>query len=311
MTFVARFCFALALTFSLAVTAGAAPTPSRTYHVGNSLTGQTVAQGEVKNLAAARNIDVTFGYHVRGGQGLGFITANPNDVTYSTPANFNPALPNNTWDIVTLQTYGDTYDANKTAIRSLINLTRTNVANQNTKFYIFTGWPQDYAKAGDDYSSHWLSTYDPNNHGDFQNRMRTWSRGYSNELMSQLNSPAFNSPVPIGRVPTGEVFYQLDQLAGAGQLGAVTDISQWYSDAHHMGELGAYVSQLTMFATLYGENPAGLPGPAAMSPEVLATVQQTVWNVVSSDPYAAVPEPGGLSLLAAAAAPLLRRRRNR
>ena len=43
-----------------------------------------------------------------------------------------------------------------------------------------------------------------------------------------------------------------------------------------------------MLATLYGENPAGLPGPAAMSPEMLATVQQTVWNVVSGE-----VRPGG------------------
>lgn len=287
--------------------------PSRIYHVGNSLTNQSVGSDALKNLAANRGIDVTYGYHIRCGMGLGYIIANPDDVcvTPNTFGLFTPALTNNTWDVVTLQTYGDTYDANKSAIQQFINITRSNATNQGTKFYVFEGWPQDLTTIGSDYSDHWLSTYDPSNPNDFVNSRKTWSRGFSDELMSQLRSDAFNSPVEIKRIRTGEVFYQLDQLAEAGQLGSTTEIEQWYVDPYHMGEFGAYASRLTMLATVYGEDPSGLPAPATMSPEVAALVQQTVWNVVTNDSYSGVPEPSGVALLGVGALALLRRTRRR
>ena len=50
-----------------------------------------------------------------------------------------------------------------------------------------------------------------------------------------------------------------------------------------------------------------------MTPDVAATVQQTVWSVVNTDPYSGVhnPEPSGLALLSVGALALLRRRRPR
>jgi MYXO-CTERM domain-containing protein len=301
-----------AFTMTTTTTTTRAAQPTRIYHVGNSLTGQS-ANDHLKVIAAERGIDSTPGHDVRSGKGLGFMHANPQDVEFFSPSGYSTALPNNTWDVVTLQTYGDTYDTNKNAIQHMVNLARSNPANQATKFYIFEGWPQIFTQVSDDYSTHWLSTYDPNNHSDSGNRLKSWSRGYSDELMSQLRGPAFNSPVEIKRIRTGEVFYQLDQLAEAGQLGTTTEIEQWYGDDFHMGEFGAYASRLTMFATVYGQNPTGLSAPAAMTPEVAAKVQQTIWNVVTSDPYSGVtvPEPSGLALLGVGAVALLRRRRPR
>jgi hypothetical protein len=303
-------CFAILATLAFATTTARAAQTSRAYHVGNSLTGQAGAD-HLRGLAAQRGIDVTWGYHIRAGQGLGYMIANPNDVSMSAPSTYPTALPNNAWNVVTLQTYGDTYDTNKSAIQQMINSTRTNAANQTTRFFIYEGWPQDLAQVGGDYSAHWRSTYDPTKPSDSINRLKTWSRGFSDELMSQLHSSAFNSPVDIKRIRSGEVFYQLDQLAEAGQLGSTTGIEQWYIDPYHMNDFGAYTAQLTMFATIYGENPAGLPAPTGMTPEVAATVQQTVWSVVNTDPYSGVhnPEPSGLALLSVGALALLRRYR--
>jgi hypothetical protein len=290
----------------LAPAARAAET-SRVYHIGNSLTNQTVTQANsLSSYAALRGIDITYGFHIRCGMGLGYISTNPDDVCVgpSSFGNYTPALTGNAWDAVTLQTYGDTYDVNKTAIRKFIDLTRGNAANAGTKFYIFEGWAQNLADNGVSYSSNWLSTYDPAN----PVGVKTFSRGYSNELMRQLRVD--NPTVDIRRVPTGEVFYQLDQLARAGQLGSTTGIEQWYGDPNHMGDFGAYTSQITMLAALYGQNPAGLPAPSGMTPEVAAAVQQTVWNVVSSDPFtSAVPEPSGIAVLGIAATAVATRRR--
>jgi len=309
----ATLVFAISTT---ATTSHAAQT-SRIYHVGNSLSNQT-GNEYLQALGAQRGIDVTYGNHIAAGNGLGYMIANPESATGWSPTTYSTALPNNAWDVVTLQTYGDTYDTNKNAIKQMMNLTRQNAANQATKFYIFEDWPQDLEHAGPgstpvDYSQHWLSIYDANNPSDGVNRLKTWSRGYSDQLMSDLRGAAFNSPVEIKRIRTGEVFYQLDQLAEAGQLGTTTEIEQWYADPYHMGDFGAYASQLTMFAAVYGQNPAGLPAPAGMTPDVAAKVQQTVWNVVTNDPYSGVtvPEPGAFALLGISAVALLRRRSRR
>lgn len=306
---VCRLVLFVAVAFSAAAARGAEA--SRVYHVGNSLTNQSMGSDALKNLAANRDIDITYGHHIRCGQGLGYIVANPEDtcVTPNAFGTFAPALANNPWDVVTLQTYGDTYETNKSAIRHMIDTTRGNAANQATRFYIFEGWPQNFSPASNDYSQHWLRTYDPSIPDDSSNRLRTWSRDYSDNLMSQLRSAEFNAPIEIKRIRTGEVFYRLDQLAEAGQLGATTEIEQWYADAYHMNDFGAYASRLTMLAAVYGENPAGLPAPAGMSPEIAALVQQTVWDVVTSDPYSGVPEPSGVALLGVGALALLRRTR--
>lgn len=285
---------------------------SRVYHIGNSLTNQSITQASsLSTYAALRGIDITYGFHIRCGMGLGYIAANPDDVCIgpSSFGNYTPALTGNAWDAVTLQTYGDTYDVNKTAIHHFIDLAHNNAANQETRFYIFEGWAQNLADNGVSYSSNWLSTYDPAN----PVGVRTFSRGYSNELMRQVRLD--NPGVDIRRIPTGEVFFQLDQFARAGQLGSTTAIEQWYGDPNHMNELGAYTSQITMLAAMYGQNPVGLPAPSGMTPDVAAAVQQTVWNVVSTDPYTgaagAVPEPSGIILLGAGVASLVAGRRRR
>lgn len=289
-------------TFAGVWTANAAEI-SHVYHIGNSLTNSAVTQANsLQSYAALRGISVDYGFHIRCGAGLGYIAANPDDVCVgpSSYGNYTPGLSNNAWDAVTLQTYGDTYDVNKAAIHRFVDLTRSNPANQDTKFYIFDGWAQNLADNNVGYSANWMSTYDPAD----PVAVRTWSRDYSNEMMRQLRAESFGAPIDVRRIPTGEVFYQLDQLARAGKLGSTTGIEQWYADPNHMGEFGAYASRITMLAAMYGENPAGLPAPDGMSPDVATAVQQAVWSVVTSDPYTgaagAVPEPSGILVLGAA-----------
>jgi MYXO-CTERM domain-containing protein len=308
-----RIRLATAVVFMLAATAASLPAAdSRVYHVGNSLTGQAMGNDRLKNLAAPHGIDITYGFHIRCGEGVSYMWANPTDtcVDPNSFGRFADALPNNTWDIVTLQSYGDDLGAGRQAIANMINLARTNPANGATKFYVFNGWPQHLAgSTTTDYSDHWVRTYDRAEPLTYENRLLKWTRDYSDELMRQVNDDALGLPVEVYRVNTGEVFYQLDQLAEQGQLGSTTGIEQWYSDDYHMGEFGAYTSSITMLAALYGQSPIGQPAPAGMDAAVASRVQQTVWDVVRADPYSSVPEPGGALLLAFLAPLALRRRR--
>jgi hypothetical protein len=71
---------------------------------------------------------------------------------------------------------------------------------------------------------------------------------------------------------------------------------------------------LTFFATLYREDPAGLPtAPYGVTNAAFAAaVQDAVWDAVNGHPYSGVnvvPEPRAAVLLALALLPLLRRLR--
>src|SRR3954451_4673057 len=88
---------------------GATLTPMSVYHVGNSLTYHITAEDRLKNEAALRGIDMSYGYHIRCGAGLHDISAFPTDtcVPVNAYGYWGQALPNNHWDAVTLQTFGD------------------------------------------------------------------------------------------------------------------------------------------------------------------------------------------------------------
>jgi hypothetical protein len=282
-----------------------AAAPVEVYHVGNSLTYHMISGDRFKIEAANRGINIDYGYHIRCGSGLRDIVTFPTDtcVVPNAFGTFAQALPNNHWDNVTLQTYGDSLSDAKTIIGQMITTTRSRPDNANTQFYIYEDYPQSLA--GEDYSHAWPQPYDGT-------RRRTWTRDYSNLLMTSLRK---QYPDPTHQpilIPSGEVLYQLDQLAQAGQLPGVGGIEEWYGDEFHLNTFGSFTTETTMFAVMFKQNPVGLPGPDGMSPELTQRVEETIWNVVSSNKFtnvSSVPEPSALGLFAIGAISLLRRRR--
>jgi glutamate racemase len=68
------------------------------------------------------------------------------------------------------------------------------------------------------------------------------------------------------------------------------EIKDVFADGIHLTNVGSYVVGCTHFATLYRENPKGLPGePYKVTDSKLAEViQDTVWKVVSTHELAGV-----------------------
>jgi len=88
----------------------------------------------------------------------------------------------------------------------------------------------------------------------------------------------------------GHVMYELNQRMKAGQVPGYTHIKQLFADGIHLNNVGSYVVGCTYFATLYKESPKGLPGEPykVTDPKLAEVIQETVWNVVSTNELAGV-----------------------
>ena len=88
-------------------------------------------------------------------------------------------------------------------------------------------------------------------------------------------------------IPVGDVMEAMDKEIKDKQITALKSITQLYSDDIHLNETGAYVIALTFYATMYDQNPEGQTVPGAYSEvgaKLAVQIQDTVWNVVSTDP---------------------------
>ena len=280
------------------------------FSVGNSLTGQSLQHigDDISELAADRGVTLNWAQHLKCGSSLTNIVNNPTTVCVgpSSYGYFGAALPNNQWDAVTLEAYGDPFPDARSSTKTLIDLTRSNPANAHTKIYMLQIWPQ--GASSDSFATRWTRLYDPSV-DDYESR---WSRQYSTDLLMNVRS---DNTGDIGMVPTTEVLYQLDLLARASKISAFSTVDQIYADANHLNPIGSYIARMTMMATLLDQSPVGLPLQSQtvglLNAADTLLIQQTVWNVVSSDPATTlVPEPSCLALLVGAFS-LLRRRRSR
>ena len=63
-----------------------------------------------------------------------------------------------------------------------------------------------------------------------------------------------------------------------------------YKDGIHLNEAGSFLVGCTFFATLFGEDPAGLPTEpyGNIPPAVAKAIQQTVWDTVRQHPASGV-----------------------
>ena len=85
------------------------------YQVGNSFTADSMPEGTAAMLETLLGESVEFGYHIRGSQGLESLWNNPTAPGTLTTGfgDHTVALPNHSWDFLTLQTF-QTLDPNNT-----------------------------------------------------------------------------------------------------------------------------------------------------------------------------------------------------
>jgi hypothetical protein len=265
------------------------------YHIGNSLTHDMQPEG-LAALSASRGIDHQVGFHIRGSWPLQTILANPDETSIEPNefGTFAQALPNNAWDIVTFQPHVNNEPPTRLgmdvgSIKTIIDLTRTNPANENTNFYIYQGWPQ----LSGSYQTAWTKSSP-----DDLNTPMSRSREYYDHLIERVRA---ETDANVYMIPTGEVFYELDVRMRAGQIPGFASVNQLYRDSLHLTYgPGRFVAGATAFSTIMGQYPTGLEipsgvnfygPPGSLTAEQQAAILETIRDVLDKHSYSGVSLP--------------------
>lgn len=260
------------------------------YHVGDSLVEDS-GMFNPSTVALAHDSGTTWqaDFHVSHGADLQFIVANPSTWNEVFPSQWNVALPAVTFDYVTVEPYiGDTIGGETTAARTLIGTAQTGPSGTTAGIFILETWPQTTAY-GADYTTYWLAPV-----VDSDGTAYTQQLGATNAVYERLTA-TYGSGVYV--VPCGSVFSALNQAIQAGQITGMTNVSQFYRDATHLGAVGRFVANVTSFATYFRIRPnashatialyaADASGGIPLTDALAAQLEAMVWQVVSTDPRA-------------------------
>ena len=268
--------------------AGSDPDPFRIYLIGNSVTDQVNYDG-FRLMGVAEQHVHCWGRHVIPGSPLDYIWNNPGSGFQESPYAYYPtALPNWHWQAVSLQPFDRQLASDTNYCSRFIDLARTNPANADTQFYIYSRWPRKNDDGTLDYAAKWLRHYT----GGGQTEE---SREYFELLVDALRVAYPAIAKPIRMVPVGDVLYELDKRMEAGQVPGFSDVCDVYSDGIHFNATGQFIVATTFFATMYKENPRGLPVPSnfgTIASAVVAQIQDAAWEVVSTHKYSGVGRAG-------------------
>jgi hypothetical protein len=283
----------------------------RVYFVGNSVT-DTINYRALAEVAKSRGHQQIWGRHMIPGAPLQWIWQHPNDGFQEQPFGHYPtALADYQWDVLSLQPFDrhlEGKDGDLTMAKNFIDLALPK--SPELQVYVYARWPRTYVNgkpiswpghapqepptpaAGkvtlfngfDDWGTLWLRRYT----GGWDGTNET--RDYFEKLTRELRKayPRLN----VHMVPVGHVMYELDQRMKAGDVSGYKSIWEVYKDGIHLNNVGSYVVGCTYYATLYRESPVGLPGEAyeVTNLELAAVIQDTVWDVVSTNELAGVAE---------------------
>jgi len=130
----------------------------------------------------------------------------------------------------------------------------------------------------DDWRTLWLRHYT----GGWDGTNET--KDYFKKLTLELRKAFPKLKKPILMVPVGHVMHELDRRMKAGEVPGFKTIWDVYRDQIHLNNVGSYVVGCTFFATLYKENPKGLPSEPykVTDPKLAKVIQETVWKVVGT-----------------------------
>lgn len=262
----------------------------RVYHVGNSVT-DTINYRALGQLASSRKNVYVFGRHMIPGAPLSWIWEHPNDGFREEPFGLYPrALSDFQWDVLTLEPFDRHLDGPDGDIAMAKNfIERARGKSPKLTVYVYSRWPRREKDGSLDFGAKWLRKYT----GGWDGTEET--RDYFERVTGELKKayPEMRDRIQI--VPVGDVLLELDRRMKAGRVPGYTDIVQVYKDGIHFNDVGGYIVGCTFYATLYKDNPKGLPSkPYNVDDAKLAgIIQEAVWQIVSARqvPTPARPAP--------------------
>jgi len=292
------FLFYIALAF-IAFTQVQAQQTKRIYQIGNSVTDGINYDG-FKNMALSQGNTHIWARHMIPGAPLGMLWDERFETGPFTVAPYygpGHAFPNHDWDVVTLQPFDRGVEDDKTAMLNYANIIKDK--SPDVQFYIYSRYPGVPSGQGstvdgnyvitataDDWADLWDNNYTGPGAGS-QKHME--KRIFFEELFTAYNATnkgGLNKDALI--IPVGDVMYAFNAKAKVGDVPGFSSVWGIYDDGIHVNNIGSYIIMGTFYSTIYKEDIRGTAAPAnygSIDPEVLAVIQQAIYEVVFTHPY--------------------------
>ena len=257
------------------------------YQIGNSLTWDTQPL-ITEETATAAGIALDIGFHIKSSSSPFNIWNNPTITDNYSPqyGQFTEALPNHDWDGITVQPHfdwGNTLGEDVSAIHSFVNLAQSQGRNADTTLYVYAAWPRQSGKQS---WEHWAWT----GIEDDPSQQMYYRELYFDTLMGNLQG-TYGEQVKL--IPAGHVLSEVRDQIAQGKLPQLSSIGSVYRDALHLNTIGRFIASTTVFSTVTGQSPVGLPVPAEWEndntlAELAEPLQQLVWEVVTRNPLTGI-----------------------
>lgn len=257
-----------------------------TYFIGNSLT-DCIEYSDLQEMVESQGHSMPWGRHMIPGAPLEWIWGHPSDGFSEDPYGYyTNALPNYNWDALSLQPYDRKLSSDSEYSIKFIDLADH---YPELQVYIYMRWPgtdDNFPKTADGWNDLWTRPYT----GGWDGTNET--RDYLEILVDKLRDTLPHIK-PVLLIPMGEVMYALNNKMKNGEIPGFSSIWDFYADGSHLTDVGRYMCAVTGYATLFKEDPRGLPVPGGfgtIGDNIKNHIQTTVWEVVTSYAYAGVNE---------------------
>jgi hypothetical protein len=246
------------------------------YHIGNSLSTDSQPYAS-QVMGQSLGMEFFAGYHLKSASTMRDIWNDP-----TTTATFltNPGptwevpLSGREWDALVLQPHnktGNTQQVDVTYAQKFVDYARSAGKNEGMQVYMFSTYPSQTEGWGN-----WTSPY-----ASGPNQPATHRRAYFENVASNLTT-VLGEEVHI--IPAGDVLHRIIQEIAAGTVPNLDATSDLYRDPIHLSNMGRLASACTVFATITGRSPVGLPTMTWTegSADTVLRIQQLAWEVVSN-----------------------------
>jgi hypothetical protein len=238
---------------------------------------------------------------------------------YDHTNDFTGKLTTNRWDVLCLQPYtgplytnrNDREQGDVVMCSNFIHLARHEGISTNLEVFLYSTWPSipgyptNPVFENYDYETNWPAAYGITSAFSDGHRHRPYFEALVAEVRDQWS---WDPTVNIRMVPMGDVLFELNRrLRAHPEPGDGTnlyaDIEHLYRDGNHLSQgVGAFIGGMVFYTMFYKESPVGLStgkyndisiyyftnNLQIITTNLQALIQQTVWDVVSTHPYAGI-----------------------
>ena len=240
----------------------------RLYSIGNSLTGPMRNPDFFPATMKNAGFNYEYGFHWRGGAGLKYMWNHPDDSSEKKVAveSFKSVFSQKTdYDYLLLEPFADTLGEDKVYAPRFIDL--INASCGSPVVLIYAHWPRKIEAGPEseekqllDFSKLWQWESREIRHDgvDYSKKCHPEeTRQHFDRLVRFLRRKYPNQKIEL--FPAAHAFYEFDRQAKAGKIPAYSGAYDLLHDNIHPNRVGAYIIACTLYSSLTGMSPVGLP----------------------------------------------------